>query len=452
METNDRKEIVENIRYLLDVRDEPKLKNIIIDTHPADLADIIQDLDDDEKIFLFSLIKPEIASDVVLELDEVTRELIVTSVETERLSAIVDEMDSDDATDVVSELPEQRAKEVLALVDTQDRAEVQKLLLHDEESAGGIMALEIVTVYDDETVDDAIQQIREKADEIEDIYYIYAIDRGGRLVGIVSLQQIILSKAKTLIREIMDLDVISVTVEKDQEEVANLVRKYDLVAVPVVDAYNRLVGRITIDDIVDVLQEEATEDMQRMAGISEEEVLQETSTFRIARFRLPWLIIAFIGEIGGISVLNHFKASIQQIISISFFIPVIMAMAGNAGIQSSTIVVRSIALSEGGTSRIWERFFREIKVAFLNSFVLSSMIFIVVWVMFQQPDFGLAIAVAMMLVILIAATVGATAPFLLNKINIDPAIATGPFITTCNDVLGLFIYLISVTTYINWIK
>ncbi|MBN2001270.1 magnesium transporter, partial [candidate division KSB1 bacterium] len=253
MELQDRREIVDNIQYLISVSDTIKLKNIIIDVHPADIADIIRDLEKEERGVLFALLDPETASNVILELDEVTREHVVQEMEEARLSKIIDEMDSDDAADVVSELPQDLVPKVLSNIDTQDRAEVESLLVHDEETAGGIMALEFVAVYEDEMVDDAIQEIRQKAQEVEHVYNVYAIDRGGRLVGVISLKKLILVHPKTLIRDVMKKDVISVTVEKDQEIVASLVRKYDLVSVPVVDKYNRLVGRITIDDIVDVL-------------------------------------------------------------------------------------------------------------------------------------------------------------------------------------------------------
>jgi magnesium transporter len=222
--------------------------------------------------------------------------------------------------------------------------------------------------------------------------------------------------------------------------------------VPVIDRYNRLVGRITIDDIVDVLQEEANEDLHRMAGIADEEVLQEKSTFRISRLRLPWLIIAFIGQIFAALLMSRFEATIQKILVLTFFIPVIMAMGGNAGIQSSTIVVRSIALAEGGATDKWNRFLRELRVATLNGIIISILIFSFAYFWLKQPEIGVILALAMVIVIINAAAFGAFVPFVLHRLKYDPAIATGPFITTSNDVIGLFIYLGLATLYLNWFQ
>jgi len=301
-------------------------------------------------------------------------------------------------------------------------------------------------------VDDAIQEIRIKSREVEQVYNVYAIDRGGRLAGVVPLKKLILENPKTLIRELMNRDVISVSVDQDQEQVAAVVRKYDLVSIPVVDAYGRLVGRITHDDVIDVLQEEATEDIDRMAGITDEEVLQEMSTLRISRRRLPWLLIALIGQLTAAFILSTFEATFRQITAIVFFIPVIMAMGGNAGIQSSTIVVRSIALNEGGASNGWRRFYREFRVAILNGVVITLILFPIVVLWLKQLDFGIVLGIAMLLVIIMAASIGAIIPYVLNRLKFDPAIATGPFITTSNDILGLFIYLGLATYYLKWFQ
>ncbi len=450
MKTADRKEIVENIEYLINEKNEPLVRNIIVDTHPADLAEILQELDDEDRDYVFSLMDAETASDVVTELDDVTREDIVSELETERLSEIVDEMDSDDATDVVAELPDDIAEQVLSSIEPQDRAEVEKLLDYAEDTAGGIMALEFIAVYDDQTVDDAIREIRRRAEEVEEIYNVYAIDRGGRLVGVVPIKTLLIRNPRRLIRDIMNDDVISVTVDTDQEEVAKIVRKYNLAAIPVVDHHNRLVGRITIDDIVDVLHEEANEDIQRMAGITDEEVLQETSMVRISRNRIPWLLISFVGELGSAFVLDHFDATMSQIIISAFFIPVIMATGGNAGIQSSTIVVRSLSLMEGGTSGLWRRVLRELRVAILNGLIIGVLLFSVIAFWKHDPQFGLVGGLAILLVMINSAVFGAIVPFVLNKMKIDPAIATGPFITTANDIFGLLIYLGSSTIYLRY--
>ena len=450
MEETDLKEIVANIAYLIDQRDEPKLKNILVDMHPADIADIMERLDDDRRNWLFSLIEPEQASDVVIELEDVAREDLIEDLATERISEIVDEMDSDDATDVVSELPVEVAEEVLQSIDKQDREEVEELLRHEEDTAGGIMALEFIAVNENVTVDEAIYEIRRKAEEVEDVYNVYAVDDAGHLVGVLPLKKLILSPPLHKVHQVMERDVMSVSTEMDQEEVASVVRKYDLVSIPVIDDKDHLVGRITVDDIVDVIHEEAVEDLQRMAGITDQEMPQETSTLRISRMRLPWLIVAFIGEMISAYVMSRFQASLNEILAVAFFIPVIMAMGGNSGIQTATIAVRGLAITQGAFSMGWRNLLREIKVAVFNGVIIAFLIFAVVTTWLDQPQLGLVIAAAMIIVILNAAVVGATVPLVLKKLKYDPAIATGPFITTSNDVLGLFIYLSLATIYMRW--
>jgi len=452
MDEIDLKEIVANIAYLIDQRDEPMLKNILVDMHAADIADILEQFDDDRRNWLFSLLKPDDASDVVVELEDVAREDLIEDLDTRRLSEIVDEMDSDDAADVVSELPDKVAEEVLQSIDKQDREEVEKLLRHEEDTAGGIMAMEFIAVNENETTDEAIREIRRKAEEVEEVYNVYVVDDENHLVGVLPLKKLILSPSSRRVHQVMDSDVISVSTEMDQEEVARVVRKYDLVSIPVVNDDGALVGRITVDDIVDVIHEEAAEDLQRMAGISDQEMPQETSTLRISRLRLPWLIVAFFGEMISAYVMSRFEASLNEILAVAFFIPVIMAMGGNSGIQTTTIVVRNLATAHDAFSIGRRGLIREIKVAIFNGIIISLLIFAVVTTWLHQPQFGLVIAMAMMVVIFNAALVGATVPVLLKKFDIDPAIATGPFITTSNDVLGLLIYLSLASVYMKWLS
>ncbi|MCU0646329.1 MAG: magnesium transporter, partial [bacterium] len=303
-----------------------------------------------------------------------------------------------------------------------------------------------------ETVDQAIEELRSKADEIEDIYYLYVVDESEKLVGVARLTDLILAKGTTEISEIMDRDVVSVTTDMDQEEVANLARRYDLVSIPVVDKIGRLLGRITFDDVADVMEEEASEDIQRMAGISDEEEFREKSIFRISQVRLPWLLVGFSGELVSAYILHNFEASLNQIIAAAFFIPIIMAMGGNAGIQSSTIMVRGMATGEIGLYDIRRRLFREILVSVVNGLLCGLLLFVVVTFWLKLPKFGIILASVLMLVILNASFVGSLVPVILRKIKIDPAIATGPFITTSNDVLGLLIYLGLITVFMPYLN
>ena len=451
MEEKDLKEISENLSYLIDSENDALIRNIVYDIHPADIADIIHYLPEEDRDYLFKLLEVEVASDVISELDDVSRDDVLEDMDSVRLTKIIDEMDSDDAADLVSDLPQDIADKVLSEIDLQDSEEVKELLVHDEESAGGIMAKEFVSINMNSTVDEAIQEIRRKAEEVEDIFYVYVVDAVGRLVGNIPLKNLILSRSDNKVSQVMETNVVSVKPNVDQEEVANIAKRYDLVSIPVTDEDDVLIGRITFDDVVDVIEEEASEDIQRMAGISDEEEFRETSAFRIMRVRLPWLLVGFVGQIVAAFILQHFEASMKQIIAAAFFIPIIMAMGGNSGIQSSTIMVRGMATGEISVYRIGRRVLREVLVALMNGVVCGALILTVVAVWLDSLNFGIIIAVAMLAVIVNASLSGAVIPVILRKFDIDPAIATGPFITTSNDVVGLLIYFFLITTFLPWL-
>lgn len=451
MDEQDLKTITEDIEYLAAEKDGRMIQNILIGNHPADIADIIRNLSEGHDRFAFSLLDADTASEVIMHFDDVTREKLVSELLQERLSEIVDEMDSDDATDLVAELPDDVALQVLAAIDKEDREEVKQLLRHREDTAGGIMALEFVAVKQDVTVDEAIREIRAHAEEVGEFYNVYVVDEAGRLVGILPLQKLILAQPTEKLTNIMDTDVIHVTTDLDQEEVANMFRKYDLVSMPVVDKTGKLVGRITIDDVVDVMEEEASEDMQRMAGIADDEDVRETSVFKISLGRLPWLLVAFVGEMLSAFVLHKFEASLNQIFIAALFIPLMMAMGGNSGIQAATIVVRGMALGELRPEDTFRRLKKELRVSLINGLVCGVLLFGVVSV-FGEPHFGIILGVAMIIVILNASFVGASIPLILKRFGVDPAIATGPFITTSNDVVGLFIYLGLTTLAMRFIQ
>lgn len=450
MEEADLKNIVEDLEYLASEKDARMILNILIGNHPADIADLLENLSEENRKYVFGLLDADTASDVIMEMDEAVREDLIAELHHERISEIVDEMESDDATDLVAELPKDVAKKVLDSIDPESSDDVKELLLHEEDTAGGIMALEFVAVREDQTVDEAIREIRAKADEVEVVYNVYVVDKDGILVGFLPLNKLILAKSHHIIKDIMEEDVVSVTPEMDQEQVANLFRRYDLVSVPVVDNLGRLIGRITIDDIVDVMEEEASEDIQKMAGLTEEEEFHETSALRISMLRLPWLMVAFLGEMLSALVLSRFEASLKEVFIAAFFIPLMMAMGGNSGIQSATIVVRGLALGELNPADTFKRLFKEIRISLINGAVCGVLLFGVV-AMFGEPRFGFILGSVMLVVILNASLVGATTPLVLNRVGVDPAIAMGPFITTFNDVIGLFIYLGLVTLWLQFI-
>lgn len=444
MEEADVKNIVEDLEYLAAEKDAAMVLNILVGNHPADIADLLQNLSEENRKYVFGLLDADTASDVIMELDEAVREDLIAELHHERLSEMVDEMPSDDATDFVAALPKDVAEKVLDSIDPESSDSVKELLRHEEDTAGGIMALEFVAVRDIDTVDEAIREIRAKADEVEVVYNVYVVDKDGFLVGVLPLNKLLLAKSNQIIKNIMDEDVVSVTPEMDQEHVANIFRRYDLVSVPVVDKTGRLIGRITIDDVVDVMQQEASEDIQKMAGLTEEEEIRETSALRISMLRLPWLLVAFVGEMLSAFVLSRFEASLKELFIAAFFIPLMMAMGGNAGMQAATIVVRGLALGELNPDDTLKRLFKELRVSLINGVVCGILLFGVVS-MFGEPRFGILLGSVMLIVILNASFVGATVPLALARFGVDPAIATGPFITTFNDVIGLFIYLGLVT-------
>ncbi|MDX9759470.1 MAG: magnesium transporter [Bacteroidota bacterium] len=433
-------ELLEDIEELVRADARPALLNILLDLHSADIASIINELPREEGRYLFEMLPPEEASEVLLDLHENVREDFLEELTAKRLSEIVEELDSDDAVDIVAELDEDIAEQVLEKLEPEDSAELRALLSYDEETAGGLMATEFPTVLLSGTVEDAIDAVRQTAEETPDIYEVYVVDEDGSMRGVVDLKNLLLVKPRTPVSEIYDSDVISVRTDVDQEDVANVMRKYDLLTLPVVDTNNHPVGIITFDDIADVIHEEAQEDIQRMSGIMED-TDTSSSIFEIFRGRLPWLLVGFAGELLAAMVLSSFEAQISKVIAAAFFIPIIMAMGGNAGIQASSIVVRGLATGELALSKTFRRLGREFFAALLNGSILSSLLFVVVYLWIGDASFGITVALSLLVVITNATLVGATVPLILDRMNIDPALATGPFITTSNDALGLFIYL-----------
>ena len=433
-------ELLEDIEELERADARPALLNILLDLHSADIASIINELPREEGRYLFEMLPPEEASEVLLDLHENVREDFLEELTAKRLSEIVEELDSDDAVDIVAELDEDIAEQVLEKLEPEDSAELRALLSYDEETAGGLMATEFPTVLLSGTVEDAIDAVRQTAEETPDIYEVYVVDEDGSMRGVIDLKNLLLVKPRTAVADIYDSEVISVRTDVDQEDVANVMRKYDLLTLPVVDTDNHPVGIITFDDIADVIHEEAQEDIQRMSGIMED-TDTSSSVFEIFRGRLPWLLVGFAGELLAAMVLSSFEAQISKVIAAAFFIPIIMAMGGNAGIQASSIVVRGLATGELALSKTFRRLGREFFAALLNGSILSSLLFVVVYLWIGDASFGITVALRLLVVITNATLVGATVPLILHRMNIDPPLATGPFITTSNDALGLFIYL-----------
>jgi magnesium transporter len=424
------------------------LMKLIDALRPADLADLIEHLDSQERLHIFDILEPKGAGDVLVEIEAPVQESILGELDNQAISEIVQELDSDDAADLVGDLPEDRAKEIIDTLEEETSRELEKLLPYPEDTAGGIMALEFVAAKADATVQEAIDTIREKREEVENIYYLFVVDDFDRLVGVVSLKDLVLESPERKVRDIMNPEVISVNVNIDQEEVYHLVKKYDLVTIPVVDEQNRLTGRITHDDIIDVIEEEADEDMALMAGVIRQEIAEESS-LKISRARLPWLVVGLFGGILAAAVINQFESSLERILALSFFFPVIMAMGGNTGTQAATVAVRGLATGDISLVNIGKRLWVEMKVALFNGVICGILLGVIVGLWLSDYGLGSIVALSLVLIILNSGFIGAAVPLVLKRLNIDPALATGPFVTTSNDILSLLIYLGLVTFFLK---
>ena len=440
--------LIDEVKILIGQRNRQALKVFIDDMRAADLADLIEHLASDERLFIFKLLEPEGAGEVLVEIESPVQGRILKDLDNRAISDIIQELDSDDAADLVGDLPEERAREIIDSVGHDVSMELEKLLPYDEDTAGGIMALEFVRVKVDATLGDAVETIREKREEVENLYYLWVVDDFERLVGVISLKDLLLAPPGLRIGDIMNPEVISVHVNTDQEDVARLVKKYDLVNIPVVDSNNRLVGRITHDDIIDVIEEEADEDISLMAGVIDQ-AIAEVSAVKISRARLPWLIAGLFGGILAAVVIRQFEASLEKILALSFFFPVIMAMGGNTGTQAATVVVRGLATGDISLVNVGKRLWMEMRVAMVNGVICGGILGLIVGFWLSDFRLGLIVALTVVLIILNSGFIGAAVPLFLKRMNIDPALGTGPFVTTLNDVLSLLIYLGLVTIFLH---
>jgi len=441
-------QLIGRVKDFIDREERPALMKVIDEMRPADVADLIEHLELDERLYIFELLEPEGAGEILVEIEPPVQERLLDNLDNEVISEIVHGLDSDDAADLVGDLPAERAKEIIESLEGDVSEDLEKLLPYPEDSAGGIMALEFVAVRAESTAQEAIHTIRENREEVQNIYYLFVIDDANRLVGVVSLKDLVLEPPDKKIRDFMNPEVISVTIDTDQEEVARLVKKYDLVSIPVVDKDQRLVGRITHDDIIDVIEEEANEDIGLMAGVIHQEIAEE-SPLKISRARLPWLIVGLFGGILAAWVINQFEASLQKILALSFFFPVIMAMGGSTGTQAATVAVRGLATGDISMFNIGKRLWVEMKVAFFNGVLLGILLGMIVGFWLSDYRLGMIVALSLIIIVLNAGFIGAAVPLAFKKLKIDPALATGPFVTTTNDILSLLIYLGLVTIFLK---
>ena len=436
-----------NSQFLYELSDlisnnsDKKIKSLICNLHIADIAEIIEELSIKQATYLFQLIDEERSAQVLIEVEDETREHILSTLSSKEIATeVIKNLESDDATDVLSELPKEQKKEVLSLIEDDDHAsDIEDLLNYPEDTAGGLMAKELIKVNENWTTIRCLKEMRKQASEVKEVHTIYVVDDHEKLVGTLSLKRLLLTETRILINEIANYDIVSVIATEDDEEIANIMNKYDLIVIPVVDEKGVLLGRITIDDIMDVVKEEAEKDYQMASGITED-VESSDSVWQLTRARLPWLLIGLAGGLLGAKVIGIFD--IENNFELAFFIPLIAAMGGNVGVQSAAIVVQGLANESIKINTIFSKLVKELGVALLNGIVCSAIIFGATFALNYPIDLSLTVSLSLLAVIIFAALFGTFVPLTLDKYKIDPALATGPFITTVNDILGLVIYFL----------
>ncbi len=434
-------QLINEIINLVDNNDEKKLRNKFDELHHADVAEILEELHFDQATYIIKLLDSEETSDILMELDDDYREKILKNLSAKEIAEEVEELDTDDATDIIAELPEERQKKVISKIEDKDhKADIKELLKYDDDSAGGLMAKELIKVNENWPVTRCVKEMRLQASEVTRVHSVYVVDNNDMLLGRLSLKDLLVANPKSNIKSIYISKVDFVNVNDTAEHVASIMQKYDLGAIPVVDDKKKLLGRITIDDIVDLIKEEAEKDYQLAAGITQD-VDVDDSIYKLSWARLPWLFLGLLGGIGAAAVMGGFEEVLLQYKILFYFTPLIAAMAGNVGVQSSAIIVQGLANNDVKDS-INNRLFKETLLSILNGIILAVFLFGFIYFWRNEIDVALAISLSLVAVIIVAGIVGTFIPLFLNKRGIDPAIATGPFITTSNDIFGILIYFL----------
>jgi magnesium transporter len=416
------------------------LQKIVNKSHAADVAAVLRFLPPKDQISLFHLIDNiEKKAEVLSELGEAESLVIAEDMPAEDTVKIFEEMASDDVADLLQILPDEKSKEILDLMEKEDFAEVEGLLRFEDDTAGGIMVPDFVALKEETTVGDAIAALQTKEKDVEMAFYLYVVDDYDHLVGVISLRQLVVARPATKLQDIMTTNVVSVHSNMDQEEVAKVVARYNILAVPVVDDQNVLLGIVTVDDVIDIIREEATEDIMRMAGIGGGYV-ETQSIFNSIKKRLPWLFASWIGGIMACYVVGYFAQSLSKLVYLAAFMPIIMGMGGNVGTQTSSSVVRGLAMGSINVREIWQVILREFSIGFLLGFFYGLLLSLFAQFQYEHWQLGLVVGIAMICSMTIAATVASCLPLVFHRFNIDPAVATGPFVTTATDILSVFFY------------
>ena len=433
------KELLEEITSYIEASNDAALEAFFEEIHHADIAEILDELSFDEAVYIIKLLDSQKTSEVLMDVDADTREKILKNLSAKEIAEEVQELDSDDAADIIGELSEERQEAVMSQIEDKEHLkEIEELLTYDEDTAGGLMAKELVKVNENWTVLKCVREMRAQAEEVTRVHSIYVVDNEGKLKGRLSLKDLLIASTKTPISEVYIPKVDFVNINDDLDEVSSKMRKYDLEAIPVVDQEGILVGRITIDDMVDVIKEEADKDYQMAAGLVDD-VEADDTIFELTKARLPWLILGLFGGLGSVIIMEGFEEAMNNYKELFFFTPLIAAMAGNVGVQSSAIIVQGLA-NDNVKGSLWKRLLKEVGLSLINGTVLGIVLIAIAPLMGLGINFSLTVAISMLCVIIVASLIGTFVPIILDKKGIDPAIATGPFITTSNDIFGIFLF------------
>jgi magnesium transporter len=437
------KEFRDRFQEALDARDGDFIRDSLQEVNPADITALLYEFNGEESKYVLDLLTLDVRARIINDLDADTRKNFLSNYTTEEITEVVNLLDSDDVADILNELPIKTSEEIIARLDADLMSQVIDLLRYDENVAGGLMAKELIKARDHWTVVQCVEEIRKQAENVTKFYAVYVVDDADKLLGRVSLQKLILSDPRTIVKDIFDEDVVAVETYMEDREVAEIMSKYDLESVPVVNVQGHLVGRITIDDVVDVITEQAEEERQLMSGITED-VEEDDSVWRNTRARLPWLLIGILGGMVSARFMGFFEMEIARITAIAFFIPLIQATGGNVGIQSSSLVVQSLASPGFVEEGLWKRLLKVFSVAILNGIFLSAVVFGITWLVFGYDSLNTVVSLALFFVVVFASFIGTVTPLILNRMGFNPALASGPFITTTNDLLGLAVYFLTI--------
>ncbi len=444
--------VIQSVQKLLRRGAITNLSRMLGRMHPADIAKAITHLSSPkEKREIFELVRGEGKRGQVLsELDGESIQQVVADLLHSDIAWLLKDLGPDDVAYILGFLPEDRSKEILALMKAEDSTEVADILKYPKDTAGAIMTTEFFSLAEDATAQEAIRRLQQATDA-EMVFYIYVTDKDDHLVGVLSLRQLLTVPPTTPLKNIMTREVMSVAIDMDQEEVARQVASYNLLAIPVVERDSKLVGIITVDDVVDVIREEATEDMLKMAGAIEEDSTSKSSSFGSAKLRLPWLFTNLIGSLLSGAILWYFRYTIQEVVAIVSFIPVIAAMGGNVGLQSSTLIIRGLATGTVELTHVWPVFFREVKIGLVMGLACGVTLTLVGWVL-HQGFLGMVVGTSLLIAFLVSTSMATIMPILLKRMGVDPAVAAGPFVTTANDITGITIYLTLATFFLEYLR